>query len=446
VVLEESWFDPLVEFLEIVTEVRELGNPSATRRSWRVHGPDANGSYGGLQGLGGLEAVYSHGADAVASGSWSAVIDDYYGHVIATVEGTVEAQSVVWQRTRNLGYGPAPDSPVWTLSEGATLEQATAWRGRRQDITGFYWMGARYYESSSGRFLSPDPYGHAASLSLYDYAGGDPINFVDPTGRSPSPQMDVVQKATNLASRTFGELMAMGKGLVSYANDASGWVFSVGSGGYFYPEHAKRFMDSTVEGAFGAVQSGIRAGEKAGLAVSHLADGKLVEAVEDILSIAGDTPEQALANGIAIAASGGIMKLVKKPPVSRSHYDTQTTHPPALPAANNGARFGTASSTNYRGAFFEANPGLEGQVVVHHAVERQALTRFSGTVTEAQIHSLENLRGIPKAINSDVHLSQIRKSWNEFYRNNPSPTQQQLLDHATIIDDQFGHLFTPPLR
>jgi RHS repeat-associated protein len=67
--------------------------------------------------------------------------------------------------------------------EGASLEQATAWRGRRQDITGFYWMGARYYESSSGRFLSPDPYGHAASLSLYDYAGGDPINFVDPTGR-----------------------------------------------------------------------------------------------------------------------------------------------------------------------------------------------------------------------------------------------------------------------
>jgi len=87
VVLEESWFDPLVEFLEIVTEVRELGNPAATRRSWRVHGPDANGSYGGLQGLGGLEAVYSHGAAAVASGSWSGVIDDYYGHVIATVEG-----------------------------------------------------------------------------------------------------------------------------------------------------------------------------------------------------------------------------------------------------------------------------------------------------------------------------------------------------------------------
>lgn len=38
-----------MEFLAIVTEVRELGNPAATRRSWRAHGPDANGSYGGLQ-------------------------------------------------------------------------------------------------------------------------------------------------------------------------------------------------------------------------------------------------------------------------------------------------------------------------------------------------------------------------------------------------------------
>jgi hypothetical protein len=45
VVLEESGFDPLVEFLEIVTEVRELENPAATGRSWWL-GRVANGSYG----------------------------------------------------------------------------------------------------------------------------------------------------------------------------------------------------------------------------------------------------------------------------------------------------------------------------------------------------------------------------------------------------------------
>jgi len=42
---------------------------------------------------------------------------------------------------------------------------------------------ARYYEPNSGRFLSADPLGQASSPSLYDFAGGDPVNSFDPTGR-----------------------------------------------------------------------------------------------------------------------------------------------------------------------------------------------------------------------------------------------------------------------
>lgn len=41
-----------------------------------------------------------------------------------------------------------------------------------------------YYEPGSGRFLSPDPFGHEASMSLYDYAGGDPVNYLDADGRA----------------------------------------------------------------------------------------------------------------------------------------------------------------------------------------------------------------------------------------------------------------------
>ena len=44
-------------------------------------------------------------------------------------------------------------------------------------------IGARYYEPTSGRFLSADPMGQAASPSLYDFAGGDPVNNFDSTGR-----------------------------------------------------------------------------------------------------------------------------------------------------------------------------------------------------------------------------------------------------------------------
>lgn len=43
-------------------------------------------------------------------------------------------------------------------------------------------LGARYYDPTLGRFLSPDPIGHAGGLNLYGYCGNDPVNKVDPSG------------------------------------------------------------------------------------------------------------------------------------------------------------------------------------------------------------------------------------------------------------------------
>ena len=111
------------------------------------------------------------------------------------------------------------------------------------------------------------------------------------------------------------------------------------------------------------------------------------------------------------------------------------------------ARLGSSTSTNYRETFFTENPASRGKVWVHHAVERQASEiRYPTEVSSSQLHSIENLRGIPNEINSDVHLSQIRKLWNEFYRTNPAATQAELLESATKIDDMFGACFLPPVR
>jgi hypothetical protein len=44
-------------------------------------------------------------------------------------------------------------------------------------------MGARHYNPQTGRFISPDPIGMPININLYDYAGGDPVNFIDPDGR-----------------------------------------------------------------------------------------------------------------------------------------------------------------------------------------------------------------------------------------------------------------------
>jgi hypothetical protein len=113
------------------------------------------------------------------------------------------------------------------------------------------------------------------------------------------------------------------------------------------------------------------------------------------------------------------------------------------------SKLGTSATSNYSKTFFDANPKLKGQVVVHHAVEQQVLTKFPGVVTKSEINSLENLRGIPNSLNSDLHLSKIRVEWNRFYKpfliSGTQPTKAQLLQKATEIDTKFGNQFKPPL-
>ncbi|WP_157617308.1 putative T7SS-secreted protein [Saccharomonospora marina] len=119
----------------------------------------------------------------------------------------------------------------------------------------------------------------------------------------------------------------------------------------------------------------------------------------------------------------------------------------AKAAGHTPAKFGHATHTNYRKTFFERHPELEGKVIVHHAVEQQARRNYPDAgITAAEMHSYENLRGIPKDQNPTLHLSEIRKEWNRFYRNNPNASTKDLLDFATHIDNKYGGRFNPPVR
>ena len=63
------------------------------------------------------------------------------------------------------------------------------YRGEQYDSDlALYYLRARYYNPNTGRFLSRDPENGISTdpktLHKYDYAGGDPVNAMDPTGRS----------------------------------------------------------------------------------------------------------------------------------------------------------------------------------------------------------------------------------------------------------------------
>lgn len=101
---------------------------------------------------------------------------------------------------------------------------------------------------------------------------------------------------------------------------------------------------------------------------------------------------------------------------------------------------------DYRKTFFDAYPHLEGKVIVHHAIEQQILKRYPNLFSLEEIHALENLRGIPKEINNDIHLSQIRRDWNSFYRNNPDPTREEVINYMIELDKKYGEYFNPPVK
>ncbi len=160
-----SVYDPEVEFLELAATINGT-------TALKLYGPDLDGIYGGLQGIGGLQAV-------LIGTTATPFINDAFGNAI----GTKTAAGVVWKKTTVGGYGALPGSFTTAAANAGGLADATLWRGKRVDETGLYWLGARYYMPDGGRFISADPAGNASSISLYDFANGDPINFADPDGR-----------------------------------------------------------------------------------------------------------------------------------------------------------------------------------------------------------------------------------------------------------------------
>jgi hypothetical protein len=100
VVTENSWFDPQFKYLELAVSVNG-------ERTWKVMGPDQNGAYGGLNGVGGLEATVRE-----TDGLVTPVINDFYGNVLATVtNGTA-----TWNPIRVGAYGPVNGYQAPTFS------------------------------------------------------------------------------------------------------------------------------------------------------------------------------------------------------------------------------------------------------------------------------------------------------------------------------------------
>lgn len=165
-IVVSHFFDPMAEFLE-------LGVNDNGKITWKLMGPDMDGSYGSQNGTGGFEA------EATAL-TFSPTVNDAFGNVLARYD----QNTLTWNNSRLTGYGGVPGHRPLTLGSSGSLAAKYAWRNRASESVGLTWMGGNWLDSTSGRFISPDPLGHDGSPSLYSFCGGSPVGYMwDADGR-----------------------------------------------------------------------------------------------------------------------------------------------------------------------------------------------------------------------------------------------------------------------
>src|SRR5262249_55231327 len=77
-----------------------------------------------------------------------------------------------------------------SLNNLATPKRYRYTAKEREEETGFYYFGSRYYASWLGKWIACDPAGLVDGPNLYEYVRSNPIILNDPTGRQGADKWD----------------------------------------------------------------------------------------------------------------------------------------------------------------------------------------------------------------------------------------------------------------
>jgi len=101
------------------------------------------------------------------------------------------------------------------LSSTGTTPNNYLYRGEQYDLDlGLYYLRARYYNPTTGRFMSRDPESgklwDPKSLHKYLYADGDPVNGIDPSGRADLAEVDLENAQIKFSDHGLAHLTKIG--------------------------------------------------------------------------------------------------------------------------------------------------------------------------------------------------------------------------------------------
>ncbi len=137
---------------------------------------DVVGEYGGN---GNIIARYTHGLGLVSRVDGTNAASYYDADAIGSIVGLTGADGDYLNQYSYLPFGESL-STVEAVSN--PFEYVGQW-GVMREGNSLDFMRARYYDSSTGKFSSPDPIGiNGGDLNLYNYAKNNPLIFIDPQG------------------------------------------------------------------------------------------------------------------------------------------------------------------------------------------------------------------------------------------------------------------------
>jgi RHS repeat-associated protein len=146
-------------------------------------------------GTGQLQETYSmYGVNGKVTAELAAVYDPAAG----VQPGMVLTPTATYQYVgiRKVGWNEGMEDRLGTKPAGSGRpygENVSQYATHQKDATGLHYADQRYYASSWGRFLTPDPYKASGgaeepgSWNRYVYVVGDPVNLHDPSGLFSEP-------------------------------------------------------------------------------------------------------------------------------------------------------------------------------------------------------------------------------------------------------------------
>jgi RHS repeat-associated protein len=149
-------------------------------------------------------------------GTLSYIMQDHLGSTSVTADSSGASTST----TRYLPFGA-------TRSTTGTLPTDKLFTSQRLDSTGLYYYGARYYDPSISRFISPDTIvpnpANPQNLNRYSYCLNNPLRYIDPTGHA-----DQQIGTASIGDSEASIYSCSGNGFwIDYGNNTFAWTDSI---------------------------------------------------------------------------------------------------------------------------------------------------------------------------------------------------------------------------